>query len=1248
MDVITSKMVEKSGEIIWQTAEKILAVHKEKKKWKKLFIDTGDFFINSTDQEEHFFNDISRVLSKENMTSLAKKVDNKKGFEFKDVLKKELRMTMQEYEIPYDRSMSYVSHFMEVILAYIEEHDPQTYEQIFLKEQREEERRELEDIIERIKMMEQILREIKERNLEIYSLDQMELELMRQTENPSISLDFFEVDDEAFRNSFERSIDRECIYIAGKCREELIYCILSEIRRLNVSRGVLVVKNRKDWEELRCAGQKIPQIKDKILIPWFQSDEIVAIQGNTNIFVYGEDDDCAGKEPLKMRKRTRRTIIKQLENAGISASKAYELVEDTHGLYIPLKKKLLKGSYEKRPAWANNDLELTLPLLMCGRWTEAEGDKTVLEELTGKKYEEILEKIRPYVLGEDPLLVTYKRHGKVFWQLASLENGWDYLGSKIDVNGKLWKRFIELLFEILIETDPVFEFPEEEQHVRRIMPEGQAFWSEEIRHGMLRSLIMKAFYQRDKESQYSADQVTRKIFEHIKNAKQWQSIAPYFQKLCEVSPDVVMRRLEEEWGRPSGLLAIFKRSEGNYSTYERYDYTHILWGLEQFLLQRQYAARAVRWLFRLSEENISYAMSNSPDDVLANVFCPWINLTALTHKEKIELANEMAGTYKKGWDLLYVELPEQKTMVMGEMVHPKYRDIDEPEELTNGDIYDTYEAYIRICLANMECSCTRWKKMVEEAGNFGESVLERIFVQLSREAEQMKDDEIAAIRETLRGIIYRHRYYKNSGWAMREKQIIYFEEALHKLHTKDPVYEYGYLFLPEYSFPLLYPAPFSNDDAELEKADNMNRQAAEKEIEEGIKEFKQEELDIVKLIELCMENPSTTVGTKLFAYYSESQYKADLFKKMLMIQPKGKIAVDYAACAYKREPALLKDIVNTAKEMDIDLEVLIKLYGLEILDLKNTPLIDREDETTKKAYWRQIHYCIDDDRTIEWMIKECRQYGTQASLMNLLERTMSRFSMNMLLENLEYMQKLDPGQFDTMSAYYLEKILEKLQKAYIQTENCDRISQIELTYRGILSWDKMKCTRRALERSPALYAEMAGIIYLKDGEEKKEGTQEQRRLVSNVYDLFQNARFCPAERDGHVEERELRQWVEEFVSLLNQQNQKRLLGRLLGRIFANSPGGEDGFAPCESVRCLIEEYGDDNLRDAYVMNIYNKRGIYSPTAGKAEHELAMGYKRNADGLRIRYPKTAEIYDALYRNYQYEADAEREEAEYAEL
>ena len=72
MDVITSKTVEKTGEVIWQTVEKILAMHKEKKNWKKLFIDTGDFFINSTDQEDHFFNDIDNSLATFKSSSIIK------------------------------------------------------------------------------------------------------------------------------------------------------------------------------------------------------------------------------------------------------------------------------------------------------------------------------------------------------------------------------------------------------------------------------------------------------------------------------------------------------------------------------------------------------------------------------------------------------------------------------------------------------------------------------------------------------------------------------------------------------------------------------------------------------------------------------------------------------------------------------------------------------------------------------------------------------------------------------------------------------------------------------------------------------------------------------------------------------------------------------------------------------------------------------------------------------------------------
>ncbi len=85
------------------------------------------------------------------------------------------------------------------------------------------------------------------------------------------------------------------------------------------------------------------------MIPWFNAEQIYAIPNNTNIFIYGEEEYCAGKESIKVRKRS--TIVKKLEEAGMSHEVAYAMVEDTHGLYVPLKKKIIRGKYNIVPNW---------------------------------------------------------------------------------------------------------------------------------------------------------------------------------------------------------------------------------------------------------------------------------------------------------------------------------------------------------------------------------------------------------------------------------------------------------------------------------------------------------------------------------------------------------------------------------------------------------------------------------------------------------------------------------------------------------------------------------------------------------------------------------------------------------------------------------------------------------------------------------------------------------------------------------
>ena len=91
-------------------------------------------------------------------------------------------------------------------------------------------------------------------------------------------------------------------------------------------------------------------------------------------------------------------------------------------------------------------------------------------------------------------------------------------------------------------------------------------------------------------------------------------------------------------------------------------------------------------------------------------------------------------------------------------------------------------------------------------------------------------------------------------------------------------------------------------------------------------------------------------------------------------------------------------------------------------------------------------------------------------------------------------------------------------------------------------------------------------------------------------------------------------------------------------------GGTAVSYPNNDVRDIIEELEDDKLRSSYVSAECNKRGVYSPDAGRTEKEMALRYKENADGVRTIYPETAKIYYSLYESYYYQSEAERRRAE----
>ena len=305
-----------------------------------------------------------------------------------------------------------------------------------------------------------------------------------------------------------------------------------------------------------------------------------------------------------------------------------------------------------------------------------------------------------------------------------------------------------------------------------------------------------------------------------------------------------------------------------------------------------------------------------------------------------------------------------------------------------------------------------------------------------------------------------------------------------------------------------------------------------------------------------------------------------------------------------------------------------------------------EDSNIKELYWKKPvnrNSFSNDEDTLKWILEELKKYNNIRSYIECLYEGREFLNSEDILEYMiglnSFKAKLD---VDAIIEYYVEEIMKTIMKNFNgKFDRYNKIMILELSLRGIIKWENMKCSQYIFKKDPSYLAYMVDKIYLHEGEEKTDNSDE---IIEGLFNLYYNALFCPCEYDGYIDEDELREWVESFKSMLEKQKQSKLLGRELGRLFAYSPVGVDGYYPHEAIRAIIEELEDKSLRNAYVIAENNKRGVYSVDEGKTTKEIAFRYNEHADGIRILYPESAKIYDYLYKDFYYQSEAERRRAE----
>ena len=1207
---------------------------KDNYKWKRLFIKEGKFLLDGTDELESFEKELYAVFSKKNMKNLSNMLKDKHGYEFPRLLHDELYDLMTRYGVPEMESEKYIHNFSQEIIEYLEDNDADKTLEMYLGNWKKEETEYFNIAIEKLNQILKIVKGLEKIEVESLSISDVDSQIRKESRFKGMGLDFFDLDDEQFESRLQASIKNESVYVVGKSREETTYRILNELREKNSDRVTLLIKSEAEWKRLDEAN-----LFGAILIPFFLAESIVAIPNNTNIFIYGEDEPCYNRDKLVLRRRTKRNIINSFEKIGIDSTVAYNMVENTHGLYAPLKKKLFNGAIYAKPDWVKEHSSIVMAALLCGKWTEADGDKLIFEELSGKTFDECKRELENYIIGENPFLVVNESHVGSNMQLASVEDAWEELD--MYVTDEMWSKFIKLFYEVLIESEPIFGYPFE-KHFEASIYADKPEWSPALKRGMIRTLIMRALYRSHAEYQVQIDNVVTKILDTITTKERWGYISQYITDLCEASPSSVLTKLEKEFEVTTGLIELFSLDDGDFLTSRHY-YTHVLWAVEQLLLQKKYVARAVEWLWKMNSFEIEYKISNSPKTILGVVFCAWLNISVLSVDNKINMARRAVDEYPRAWEIILSELPETGSAICSTLNSPKYRLVDEPDTLYVDQANKTYIEYLRMCVKAADACADRWEKIIDHLHHYDSKIQNEIIEELISACERMDDCGKVQIKNKIRHLVYKHRYFKDTDWSMEDEQLVEYERLLNDITFEKPEYDYLYLFSNEYEFPLLNPIQYCRE----ENSRTKNGMLRQEEIKQRMEDFKEKNYSLETLIDLAVNNKNNILGDVLAEFYCNEIFDETVFIMLLKKDPEGRHAYNYVRTLAWKKAINLERILCITKEFTKNLQLIANLISLQIIvDNKEAIIADESDEVKREFWSNNWRVPISENATEEvcmWALNECYEYGTLDSYIALLFDLKEKFQDNQIYQHLIRIKSKGGEIRSSMTDYYLKELLKTVQDRFMDNiEMCQEIGTIEWLLRDVMDWEQMKCMQHMMKADPQIYADLVKIIYKTDKNE--EVNQEKAALADKLYSGFDKAKFCPAEKDGKVEYPEIKKWIDVFKESLTAQNQERLFGHLIGRLLAYSPTGADGYMPCEAVRRIIEEYYSDSLIRSYIIAEENKRGVYIADGGKSEIELSERYKHNAEALQYQYPHTAEIYFAISDSYKKEAEWERRQAE----
>lgn len=943
-------------------------------------------------------------------------------------------------------------------------------------------------------------------------------------------------------------------------------------------------------------------------------------------------------EIIRLRSPTQSQLEMVLSDAQYSLARARELAS-IGGDRLSALRRHFQGLGAIPPYTSWDNARLLAQAGLAGKWNEkSEADRAALENLLGKEYGEWIENLRSDVLLSDTPLI--QRDGK--WRLVARGEAWNALGPRLTDDDL--DRLQETAIMVLGERDPKFDLPQEERFAASIHGK-QLQHSEILREGLAETLALVgsrpealSLCSHDKAESVAVLTV-RGLLENA-TWDRWASLDRLLPLLAESSPDEFLDAVESglENLDDTPFHQVFAQESSGGVGGSNY-ISGLLWALETLAWHPDFLTRVIVVLGDLTSIDPGGNWANRPANSFVNILLPWhVQTCASIEKRKVAVETLLHEQPEVSWKLLLGLLPHNHGSTMG-CRRPTWREFvrrDWKDSVTVSEYWEQVAIYSDLAIGIAKSSITKLCELLDRLSDLPLSSRGNLLNHIaSEEISSLPEDKRFPVWKTLSKLVREHRKFADAQWAMPEEFLAKMEGVADTLEPRTPELRYHHLF-DNRNYDL-YDRE-GNYEEKREQLSKIREKAMQSILDEGgvnaIISFAQKVAvpDQVgdALANISTESTESEILPSLLEVYDE------ILKKFI------------GGYIWRRFHKLSWTWADQALENDWSMDqktafLMLLPFEEDVWSRVETHL----GQSNRELYWSKVGvspYMPAQDFT--FAIERLIEYGrASAAIPCVYYAVISGEDFDVTLATRTLMAVLETATAeDQLDHHETIEVIKWLQEHPATDE--DTLFKIEwnfLPWLDQFSSGSPRTLENRLASDPSFFAEIIALVFRSKNQvhSNDEPTEHQKRVALNAYELLEEWRRCPGtSANGDFDSNSFSKWLTDAKSITKKTGHFEVACSRIGHVLTHASADPSGLWIQQVVAEALNARDAKRMREGFIIETLNQRGVYGFSAGKEELELARLNREKAEALEAKgYSRFATDMRKLAERY--ERDAKRE-------